>query len=426
MLLMIVTVFYTEMTRADEMGWSQLSSDQIEIQKFASGEGEVLSNYPSLVQSLMVTFWNWDPQKELKKTTPRVIEREPFNVLQETIQNLVIHFDVTDSTHFRKAWFHLKPDLKVRGLFGFHDFKKKRPLIILRMGIHGNVDELLAERYLAKIIYEDLDANFLLLESLTSFAFLSQNKNISFGGIDEGLQTFVILKELNRALSPFLPITASFHLMGLSMGGHGTFVTALLDQFNGRKIKSILNLCPLINLEKTFDYHARDGFGPAFIDLWNARRMNRLFDMYPKEISGSQWWMTLFDLKPRFTPAVLQILNSQRKTPLLSVDDIEKIVPGMKWPKGFAEHLKNSKSFYDLNNFWSLYQGVKTPMGLISTPHDPLVTNEFNADMITKKTQPGDFSSLKMHVFDRGIHCGFAPVYQWDYVVDLVKDGLGL
>ena len=426
LLFLIVTVFCAEMTRADEIGWSQLSSHRIEIQNDSSGEGEVLSSYPSIVRFLMVQFWQWDPKKELKKSTPPIIERTPVNKFAETMQNLTIHFDVSDRVHFRKAWFHLKPDLKVRGLFGIHDFQTKRPLVILRMGIHGNVDEILAERYLAKIIYEDLDANFLLLENLTSYAFLSQNKNISFGGVDEGLQTFVILKDLSGVDSAFLAFTKSFHLVGLSLGGQGTFVTALFDQFNGNVIKSILNLCPLINLEKTFSYHSRVGLAPALIDLWNARRLESLFQLYPEELKKSEWWRTIFDLKPRFTPTVLDILNHNRQKPLLSPSDIVERVPEMKWPPGFEAHLKNSKNFYELNDFWPLYQGVKTPTTLITTPHDPLVINELNSDLIAKKEQPGDFSSVQLYSYHRGVHCGLAPVYQWDYVVGLIKSGLGI
>ncbi len=439
-LIIIVTVFSASLTRADrdssgpvssvDVEWQKLKSAQIEIQAFASGQGEVLSSYPTFLQDLMRGIWGWKPEKQLKKspttTAEKIIERIPESYLQEVMQNLAIDFDLSDPTHFRKVWFHLKPGLKVRGLFGIHDFQKKRPLVIIRMGIHGNVDEVLSERFLAGVVYEDLDANFLILESLTSYAFVSENNEISIGGIDEGLQTFLILNELANPQSPFAKLISQVHLLGLSMGGQGTFVTALLDQQNGRKIKSILNFCPLINLEKTFLAHSSSGLRPALIDLWNARRMNTLFDRYPKEIESSQWWKTLLDLKPRFTPVMLDILNQNRRQPLISVEEIESQVSGMKWPKGFAEHLNNSKTFYDLNNFWPLYQGVKTPISLIATPHDPLVINEFNSELIMSKKQPGDFTSVKYEIYDRGIHCGFGPVYQWDYIVDIVKKGLGI
>ncbi|MBC7421421.1 MAG: hypothetical protein H7328_11905 [Bdellovibrio sp.] len=429
--LVLTSIFFANSAIADapseqSVSWNRISSTKIEIEDFSSGQGQILSTYPRILQTLLNEVFGWEPDKQPKISTPPVIERNTTFFMQELMQNLSIKFDLSDTQHFRKVWFHLKPDLKVRGLFGIQDFQKKRPLIIIRMGIHGNVDEVLAERFLAKVVYEDLGANFLLLENLTSYAFVSQNQNLSFGGIDEGLQTFLILNEITKINSPFKNLLSDIHLIGLSMGGTGTFVTALLDQSNGKKIKSIVDFCPLINLEKTFDAHAQTGISQALIDLWNARRLNTVFDRYPKEMKDSQWWKTIFDLKPRFTPALLDILNRDRKQPLTSVADVEAEVKTMKWPKGFSEHLQNSKSFYELNDFWPLYQGVTTPISIVVTPKDPLVINEFNSEMIYTKKQPGDFTSVNYHIYDRGIHCGFSPVYQWSYVVDLVRKGLAL
>ncbi len=436
-ILMLTSIFFVSIGFADapkqQASWDQLSSPKIKIQPYSSGQGEVLSTYPKLLQTIMSKVWGWEPETggptELKKSTlqsKNSDERIPNSYFEELMQNLSIKFDLSNTDHFRKVWFHLKPNLKVRGLLGIHDFQKKRPLIILRMGLHGNVDEVLAERFLAKVFYEDLDANFLMLENLTSYAFLSQNRDFSFGGIDEGLQTFLILNEISKVNSKFAEVTSDIYLVGLSMGGAGTFVTALLDQSNGNKIKAVVDFCPLINLEKTFDYHARTGFVPAMIDLWNARRLNTVFDRYPDEMKKSGWWKTIFDWRPRFTPAVIEILQRDRRVPLTTVSDVEAAVNKMKWPKGFATHLQNSKSFYELNNFWPLYQGVTTPVSIITTPNDPLVINEFNSELIMNRQQPGDFSSMKYEVYGRGIHCGLAPVYQWNYVVNLVVKSLGL
>ena len=429
--LMLTSIFCGPQIHAESLvSWQQLGSSKVEIQAFSSAQGEVFSTYPKFLRQLMSSLWDWEPDhstdQKLKKTTSTVIERIPSSFFHEMMQNLSIKFDLSNTDHFRKVWFHLKPNLKVRGLLGIQDFSKKRPLVILRMGIHGNVDEVLAERFLAKIIYEDLGANFLLLENLTSFAFIQQNKDLSFGGIDEGLQTFLILNEITQPDSAFKNLISQIHLLGLSMGGTGTFVTALLDQSNGQKIKSVMNFCPLINLEKTFDHHAKTGLQPALIDLWNARRLNTIFDRYPQEISESKWWKTFLDLKPRFTPALLKILNRDRHTPLTTVPEVEADVKNMKWPKGFAQHLQNSKSFYELNDFWPLYQGVTTPISIVATPKDPLVINALNSELIFNHQQPGDFLSVKYKIYDRGTHCGLSPVYQWSYVVDIVRQGLGL
>jgi hypothetical protein len=95
-----------------------------------------------------------DPSKiQVGKSPTQAAQREPYNKLDELMKNLFVQFDVTNTDHFRKVWFQPKEGLKFRGLWGIHDFSKKRPLIILRMGIHGNVDEFIAERFIGKILF---------------------------------------------------------------------------------------------------------------------------------------------------------------------------------------------------------------------------------------------------------------------------------
>lgn len=421
--LVIIFSFRTTAFGAD---WNKLKTESVIIEDYSSAQGEVISSYIPYFKELGQHLWGWDPAKELKNTTQSVyIEPRPSK-FSELMKSLFVEFDLSDTAHFRKVWFSPTLTTKFRGLLGIHDFTKKRPFIILRLGIHGNVDELIAERFLLRIIYENLDANVLVLESLTSHAFLASNKNISLGGADEGLQSFLALNEIDRP--PFNLLISDVHLVSLSMGAHGTFVTAMLDQQNSKRIKSILNFCPLINLKETFNHHNRpdSNLQNALVDLWNVRRLKALFDIYSNEPDLNSWWKTTLDLKPRFTPRVLELLNRDRKVPLVTVAELEKLVPGLKWPEGLRDHFLHSDGVFDLNDFWSFYKNINIPMMIYTTPNDPLVINELNSEQIFRGRQPGDFKSLKFHRLERGTHCGLAPVYQWDHIVKLVKDGLVL
>lgn len=414
------------MTRAADLDWNRIANEKIQILEQSSAQGEVISSYLPLAIDLGRWFYEWDPQAE-PKNAPNKIELDSAQTsspLTLTLRHLFVHFDVSDTQHFRKVWFQPKKDLKFRGLFGIHDFVKKRPLIIIRMGIHGNIDEFTAERFLAKVVYENLDANFLMLENLTSHAFLVSNTKFSFGGIDEGIQTFFALQEF--AKTPINDIVSSYHLIGLSLGGHGVFVTALLDQANGEKLKSVVDFCPVINLKETNDQHVTAGLTNFGADLWNLQRLQALYRRQDLEQEFSDIWKSLFDFKPRFVPAMMRVLNRERKTPLLTVEDMNSLNPGMRWPKGFAEHLKNSASFDELNEFWNLYQGVKTPVTIYTTPNDPLVPNEINSERIFSGRQPGDFTSLKYVRLEKGVHCGISAVYQWSYIAELMRQGLNL
>jgi hypothetical protein len=403
--------------------WVDFSTARLQVLNYSSAEGEVLSSHFPLFTDLGRFIWGWDPRTAPKKQSDKVY-LEPRLPINETMENLFVNFDVSDRSHFRKVIFKPKTDLVFRGLLGIHDFVKKRPFIILRQGIHGNIDEFIAERFVAKLLYEDLDANILVLESLTSHGFLASNTKISFGGVDEGLQTFFAMNELKK--TPLKDLVTSQHIVGISMAGIGTFVTTLLDQSNERRIKSMMTLCPLINLEDTILKQERIGLKATLADWWNVRRLSVLLDRYPNNPEIQNWWKSIFDLTPKFTPAVLMLLNDQAREPLLTVADMNNLIPKMEWPKGFAEHLLKSKTLYELNNFWPLYQGVKTPVMIYTTPNDPLVNNEVNSERIFKGLQPGDFSSLHFRRLEKSTHCGLASVYQWDYIVNLFKTGLEL
>ncbi|MEK6628694.1 MAG: hypothetical protein AABY53_08705 [Bdellovibrionota bacterium] len=423
-LALLIISFCSSGVQAEEVNWESFSSPKMEIEAHSSAQGEVISSYIPFFQEIGHMLWSWDPAKELKKTSESVLIEPSMSGLNELMKNLFVEFDVSNTQNFRKVWFKPTSDLKFRGLLGLHDLNKKRPLIILRMGVHGNVDEIIAERFLAKIIFEDLGANFLMIESLTSHAYLSKNKNISFGGVDEGLQTFLALNEINK--SKLNSLIDGVHLLSISMGSHGTFVTAMLDQHNEQKIKSIVNFCPLINLQPTVERGLEINLKNALISLWNVRRLRAVFEKYQNDEKLGEWWKTIFDFKPRFTSALLEILNRDRKQPLISPSELEELIPKMKWPKGFREHLENSQSFYQLNNFWPYYQGVKTPIMIYTTPKDPLVINKLNSELIFRGQQPGDFTSLKYHRLENAVHCGLPAVYKWDYIVKLVRDGLVL
>lgn len=412
-----------------ELNWQTLASPTIDISPYSSAQGEVLTSAIPFFKELGVYFWEWDPklglnsEQKLKKETEGIY-LEAMSPIDEIMRNLFVRFDLSDTAHFRKVWFRMSSSMNFRGLFAIHDFTTPRPLVILRMGIHGNVDEVLAERFLVRLLYEELGVNVLVLESSTSAAFLAKNKDVSFGGIDEGLQTFLTINELRR--TGLAKIIKSFHVVGLSLGGHGTFVTALMDQYNGQHISSIVNFCPLINLEQTFTYQTLPGWKNALSDFWNAGRLKVLLSIYANEPTVHERWKTLFDFRPRFTPALLNLLNRDRKKPLVEATELEKIVPALKWPVGFREHVENSNSFFALNNFWTHYRGVKTPMMIYTTPNDELVINSMNSELIFSGMQEGDFSNLKYTRLEKSIHCGLASVYKWEHIAQLLKDGLAL
>lgn len=458
-ILFLMQVFFSSLVSAQKspVNWSQFQSQIIEIQDDSSGQGQVLSTYPSWMQTIYTHWLSWEPRvkdgtgdgsgeqapdcrlsfsssnlkgklselSQFTKVKPDCIYLHGAGKTPSTkkiLKALSVEFDLSDREHFRKVSIRLPANatgaIHLRGLLGIHDDQKARPLLILRMGVHGNVDEFLAERFIAKAAYEDFGFNFLALENLTSHGYLSQENPVTFGGIEEGLQTFLILQELKRNEYKLSQLISDVHLFGVSLGAHGVFVTQMLDEQNSHYLKTATLFCPVVNLIKTMNFHSQASVSSAFVDLWNHRRLKAVPEKI-SELNHTEWWKTFFDLKPRFMPAILDYLETHQIQP------VEKLPDGIHWPEGLHEHLMNSKSFSALNDFWPFYQNKNTPVLIVTTAKDLLVSEEINTDLILQKKQPGNFAETQIYQLDRGTHCGLPADFQWNYILQLFSTQWG-
>ncbi|MBC7458676.1 MAG: hypothetical protein H7235_10375 [Bdellovibrionaceae bacterium] len=395
-----------------------------------------LSSYPQIILDVLSMTPRWKAPEESTSECLNSLNQpqlnpslchigKKLNPINSFRSKLFFDFDAEGKYGFKNIDFQQTPTLKVRGLIGLHNKtldQSKRPLVIFRMGIHGNRDEFMAERFLIKILYQDLGYHVLMLESLTSHGFVMANEKISFGGLEEGLQTFYILNQIYKKEFAWADQIAEIHMMALSMGGEGTFLTTYLDEQTIHQIKSVQVFCPLINLEKTFDHHSQPGLVNAFGDLWNSLRL-KAFTARTPELQHIDLWKMIFDWTPRFSNHIMKIINAQLRGPLLGVSDLEKKFPYLKIPEDFKQHLKKSHSFYQRNNFWPVFKNEKTPIEVVVTPNDIMAINELNSNLIRNGQQPGIFKNVTFIDLE-GFHCGLAQEYQWPFLVELVRRGM--
>jgi len=390
-----------------------------------------LTSYPSVIYNAMTRLSRWAPSPDVTDACKLTFSSPQFlpqtceahynlNFLDSLKSKLAFDFDLTNSNQFQKIIFELKPGLNIRGMLALHKGQKK-PLVIFRMGIHGNIDEFLAERFLMKLIYEDLGFHVLVLESLTSHGFLKMNDRVTVGGFEEGLHTFFILNQITSGEFSWAKDITDIHLMGVSMSGAGLFLATYLDEQNEHKIKSVQAFCPLINLQKTFLQHSKPSLFALVFDLWNSLRLRALYDKNP-ELQKISLWPIFFDLKPRFTPAAFDWLSQKEPKPLLDIKTFQNNFPKIKFPAEFVSHIEKSKSLYQLNDFWPIFKNQKTPIQIYETPNDPAVMNFLNTDMIESGQQAGNFSKTKITKL-KGVHCALAAEYQWPFLVEIVKRG---
>lgn len=398
-----------------------------------------LSVYPDWLYSRMTAAKGWQPSPVITDECklsfsssvldPKKCEAHyGLSLWDSFLSKLYVEFDLSDVNKFQRIQFEPQPGLKIRGLLALQPNKdQKRPLVILRMGIHGNIDEFLAERFLARIIYQELGYNLLVLESLTSHGFLTINDQVTVGGVEEGLHTFYILNLFSHNQIPWSSQISDIYLMGISLSGPGVFLASYLDEHsliggvNKKTVKAIELFCPLVNFEQTYKEHEKPGLFSAFADLWNYRRLVALRLKDPK-LNDIPLWKTFFDLTPRFMPEVMMSLNKKTAKPILKLETFKTLFPDLEFPKEFANHVNASKSLYELNRFWGFYKNGEIPMNIYLTPNDPAVINNINAELIRQGKQSGEFHNVKFTDV-KGLHCALAGEYQWPFLVEMVKRG---
>lgn len=400
-----------------------------------------MSIYPDWLLSKMVQSKGWTPSLEvsadckLSFSSPELLPEKceahyKLSIWDTFLSRMFVDFDLADQAKFQRVQFEPQPGLKIRGLLGLqtkNSIVQKAPLVIIRMGLFGNIDEILAERYLVRIAHENLGFHLLIVESLTSHGHLMQNDEYSVGGIEEGLHTFYILNLITHDKLPWAKNISDIYLMGISLGGPGAFVTNYLDEqslINGQKkkpdIKAIELFCPVVNLQETFAEHSKSGFFNAIADIWNSRRLLAL-RLRDKNLEDLAWLKTIFDFTPRFVPRVLNDLNQKRAKPIFNSENFNQF-SDLELPPEFMKHINESKTLFELNQFWPFYKNEKTPIHIYLTAKDPMVMNHLNSELIRSEKQPGQFSQVQF-IDLKGTHCMLAAEYQWPFLVELVRRG---
>ncbi len=388
-----------------------------------------ITSYPQPLFQILTGLSGWKPTQTAtdackltfssRKLNPAKCELpEKLSIFDSSKSKLWIDFAMSDKKQFQKIQIQLQPNLKIRGLLGLQQGIK--PLVIIRLGIHGNIDEVFAERFLAKIAFENLGYNILVLENLTSHGHLSTNTDYSFGGIEEGLQTYFILQMIREKKFSWSSHISEIHLIGVSLGAHGAFVTQYLDEQSQKKpiLSSVQLFCPVVNLEKNFSRLSNTGLFQVGVDVWNRIRIPKLAEKINYNV-----WPMVFDFKPQFLPSILKKMNKEKSKPILEFKTFQIEFPDLKLPEKFISHVNNSKTFFELNDFWSFYENKNTPITIYTTPDDPAVANDINTEMIRSKKQPGNFQNIQF-IDLKGLHCGLASEYQWPFLVEMLKRGM--
>ena len=414
--------------RVKTLFWGLVLLSAIALAEVKTSDSTVLSSYPKFILGLMSSGGRWQPVNQatseckLTFSSPQLLPDKclldkGWNILEDFKSKLLFDFDISDHKKFQRLTFVASSGYQIRTLLALQS-DQKRPLVILRLGVHGNVDEFLAERFLLRMYYQDLGYHVLAIESTTSHGYLSINSEFSIGAVEEALQTLYILKSIQSQQVSWSSQVTDIYLAGVSLSGAGILLATYLDENMQHQIKRTQLFCPLVQMEETFRYHFQAGIKTAALDFWNARRLKELKNKNPK--LDLNLWPMLLDFKPRFVPVVFDWLNQTHAKPALNLEIFKKDFPDLKWPKDFVNHLDNSKNWSQLNQIQKFYFQTRSPIAVNWTANDPLVVNSLNSDWLLSQKQQGKLTHIQMTEL-KGLHCAIAGEYQWPFLVEYFR-----
>ncbi len=335
----------------------------------------------------------------------------------ELLQSLSVLFEdieIRNHPYNHRVLFHLTKNIQLKGMLFVKPDLKPRPLVVVRTGIFGSLEQMTAERGMVAQIFEQGPFNLLMLESITGPEFISRNKRFSFGGVIEGIQNDQIAQILRDPKQGISRIVDSLHFMGISLGGHGVFLSAIMDaQRKVPLVDGFLNLCPVVNLKASMENMTAQGLQGTVKDMLFYARLSSLreipkFPQYEKSwlAEGLSHWIFLEKI---YEPNVTHFLESNwaEWQDFLSTND---------W--GRQQH----QGFWQTSDFWSHLpnQPIRKPFLVFATQTDHFVPWELNGKKLAT-SQFAEKNKLGFVLFEQGAHCTFTSGYRWPFMADVFQ-----
>lgn len=366
-------------------------------------QGQVLAETRRSFQSLSLAF-----EKKLEECKEE-FQNGPKDLFSNTYLSVMPELKIFDHPWGQHVLFRLPGGVQLKGFLALKPDRQRRPLVIFRTGIFSNTQEFYAERYLFMMAFEQSPFHVLVLESISGSEFVKHNSSHSAFGFDEGIQNFLVARLLQRKDQPISQKISSVHMMGISMGGHGALFAALLNDLNpkpnGDKVlQSTLVFCPLLNPRETFDFHQSFEPNNRALNSWASERLSVLKMHYPRLKNSS------------FVADFFSELNQSYQGPLSSD-------PELRFPKEIEKLLagKERDFFWRVNDFWSSYQNIQTPVFNFSTVQDPFVSWPLNSGRLRDGRINLKNSNFKLFSFDEAYHCSFSVAYDWNFLSTLIQ-----
>lgn len=308
----------------------------------------------------------------------------------------------------------LKDGRKLIGIMGKHSGEQKRPLIVGRCGLFCNGHTGANIESFIPVFFEEVGANFILLESVSHKGYIERNKALAITGADEGAQTFQIIQGLRDYFPMLAEVTSDVHLVGESLGGHGALYGSLYASMNPSEfpIKSVLALCPVVDLQTQVNFLFKENTLRKNIVTFFFFRLAQVLSQSVSSLSAA---------------ASLEKPNSEEVKILLNQSNWDFY--SKNWNLIGANSLKplqglnlsSEEDFNQASNFVNWAQFVRVPTLVIANQDDMVVSFNANAKKLI-----GQSSNVNVLSVAGGNHCGFAEHMGYGAYSQIIKQWIGL
>ena len=323
----------------------------------------------------------------------------------------------TFSKHVDLAHLHsftLKDGTRLKGLLFVDESKGVRPLIIADFGLMSSHDTTFAGDIVDRLVQAGkLNANFLVVDDVTSASFFKDNQSLSLGGYDAGRVLIGLADEISNQGIVF----SSLHLWGESLGGLAVLEAVIEDQRLGQHhFQSAITFSGVVNEVKSTAAVMRgfgrplDGLGNFSLDWLGKLFLNLTVKSFAaalqKELPGI--------LAPTPSDAGDYFYNHfQDRLDSIHAADWNPAVS----QTSVEDYLKTS------NELLGRLSQTQIPVIVIHSHDDPVVDyQQFKVFAQQQNANP----KILTHATTFGSHCGFLGTYGADWVAELVNRALVL
>lgn len=399
--------------------WSQFNSSFLHILERGSAEEraeyvdypwwvrpflmEPLKYRPSLVRGEGNSDCWRDPNSDSWPDCEQRMQSGWMGQAAQSYATMMLQFDPFDYGPARFVQLKLGDGVELKGFLALQPGSRARPLVIMRLGIFSNVTQFLPERYVFQSLFEQGNAHVLVLESSSSAEYLQRNRSLAIGGFDEGLQNYLLARNLQKADEPLSRLISEVQLAAVSLGGHGAFFAAALNEWNSpRVISAFLLICPLVNFKGTLDFHFNHPWHRPVVEAWSRSRLRLL---------------------PKFWPHIdeAQMLQSLQNHFINHYVPPREQAQRVKLPPELNQWL-GAKDFWKLNDWWQLYPKLKVPMRILATVEDDFVPYHLNSGSPEFAKLSALQPAMSLFTFTAGNHCTFPGSHELFSISEMLQD----